>query len=95
MTDQHDRKDIRYCANSGYWNGNECVIGDEEEQAAYEDAVCDDPTDTQKYSDVCGGSSNKQVDEKRIQQNTAMQMADYYNITNRRLISSRYRTQDN
>lgn len=59
--DDNRDKEEKYCSGKGEWNGNKCVINDEEEQAAYEDAVCDDPSSN---SNVCGGgSSNDEEDE--------------------------------
>jgi hypothetical protein len=57
------REDVRYCANSGQWDGEKCIIDDPEEQAAYEDAVCDDPKNTEKYAKLCGGGSSKDNDD--------------------------------
>ena len=48
-------KDEEICSNyDGEWNDkkNKCEIGDDEEKAAYEDALCDDPKDSEKF-EVC------------------------------------------
>lgn len=58
-----ERLDKKYCASPGYWNGQKCVIDDPEEKAAYEDAVCDEPKDTKKYKDVCGGGGGSSIDD--------------------------------
>ena len=60
----NDRLDKKLCANSGVWNGKECIISDPVEKAAYEDAVCDDPKDTKKYTSVCGGGGSDKDDDK-------------------------------
>jgi hypothetical protein len=51
-----DNNDLeKYCEGKGEWNGKKCVTINEEEQSAYEDAVCDDPGSN---SEICDGSGN-------------------------------------
>ena len=58
-------KDEKICSNyDGEWNDNKnkCEIEDDEERAAYEDALCDDPKDSEKF-EVC--QSEKGSDEDK------------------------------
>jgi hypothetical protein len=55
--DDNDKK--KYCEGKGKWNGHKCVIDNDKDRTAHEDAVCDD----RKKSKFCGNANDNNKDE--------------------------------
>ena len=42
----------------GEWNNGKCKLKNDEDKTAYEDELCDDAKDTEKYAKICKGNSD-------------------------------------
>jgi hypothetical protein len=42
----------------GEWNNGKCKIKNDDDKTDYEDELCDDPKDTEKYAKICKGNSD-------------------------------------
>ena len=54
----------------GEWNNGKCKLKNNDDKTDYEDELCDDPKDTEKYAKICKGNSDQLNNKSNIFKST-------------------------